>query len=99
MQATANPLLRARADLASSHAPPVQCGLGGPAVAARLSGSHGLPAGQRDYPAARPVMSQSVTGRTRSRGCCRDGSPPAERAVYLVDRAAARFKADEPEGE
>src|SRR5215472_7909204 len=100
MPATANPLRRARAGLASSHVPPVQSsGLQTPARAARLRVGVYRNSDSSDYLTARPEVSGSVAGGARRRTRPRGSDRPAERVADLGDRSAARFKADEPEGE
>src|SRR6516162_3847452 len=100
MPAAANPPLLARADLASF--PCTSCSIKRAWKARRCSPFIGARIYYRpdrgDYPTVRPGISRSVAGRTRSCTCWRDGCRSAERFVDLLDRTAACFKADEPEG-
>src|SRR6516165_1031991 len=100
MPAAANPPLLARADLASF--PSTSCSIKRAWKARRCSPFIGARIYYRpdrgDYPTVRPGISRSVAGRTRSCTCWRDGCRSAERFVDLLDRAAARFKADAPKG-
>src|SRR5215472_3025621 len=50
-------------------------------------------------PVIGPAIYRSIAGRTCSCACRRNRHRAAERIVDLADRTAARFKADEPEGD